>query len=197
MPIGAEVQSAGGVHFRVWAPRRKTLAVVLSEKSHTLSIARNASGTETTLEPQEGGYFSGLVAEAGAGSRYGFRMDEEDRLYPDPVSRLQPDGPHGLSQVVDPAAFEWHDAAWPGPDRLGQVTYEMHVGTFTREGTFQAAAHELAYLANLGITLIEVMPVAEFAGRFGWGYDGVCLFAPTRLYGRPMIFGGSSTRPIG
>jgi maltooligosyltrehalose trehalohydrolase len=108
--------------------------------------------------------------------------------FPDPASRFQPEGPHGPSQVVDASRFEWHDQGWGGVKKSGQVIYEMHIGTFTPAGSWVAAEQELAELAKLGITVIEVMPVAEFPGRFGWGYDGVDLFAPTRLYGEPEDF---------
>jgi maltooligosyltrehalose trehalohydrolase len=140
------------------------------------------------LEPEEEGYFSGHVAEAVAGSLYRYRLDGKPELYPDPASRFQPEGPHGPSQVIDPSRFHWSDQNWRGGPLPGQVIYEMHVGTFTREGSWQAAARELEELAGAGITMIEVMPVAEFPGRFGWGYDGVDLFAPTRLYGEPDDF---------
>src|SRR5207302_4442933 len=107
---------------------------------------------------------------------------------PDPVSRFQPHGPHGPSQVVDPARFLWTDQAWKGVGLAGQIIYELHVGTFTREGTFNAARRELAELAALGITAIELLPVADFPGRCGWGYDGVGLFAPVAIYGTPDEF---------
>jgi maltooligosyltrehalose trehalohydrolase len=115
-------------------------------------------------------------------------LDGESDLFPDPYSRFQPDGPHGPSRVIDPAKFPWTDSGWGGVSLRGQVLYEIHVGTFTREGTFAAAVRELPELAACGITCLEVMPVAEFPGRFGWGYDGVNLFAPTRLYGEPDDF---------
>jgi maltooligosyltrehalose trehalohydrolase len=140
------------------------------------------------LEPKPGGYFAGQVAEAGAGLRYRYRLDGDETLYPDPASRFQPDGPHGASEVIDPSTFHWTDDAWRGAQIKGQVLYELHVGTFTVEGTWAAAAHKLPELAQLGVTCLEVMPVADFPGRFGWGYDGVNLFAPTRLYGRPDDF---------
>ncbi|HSG39093.1 MAG TPA: malto-oligosyltrehalose trehalohydrolase, partial [Thermoanaerobaculia bacterium] len=108
--------------------------------------------------------------------------------FPDPASRFQPEGPHGPSQVVDPSTFQWTDRDWRGVTREGQVIYEMHVGTFTPEGTWAAAARELPELADLGITVLELMPVAEFPGRFGWGYDGVDLFAPYHHYGEPDDF---------
>src|SRR5690606_28378837 len=105
--------------------------------------------------------------------------------YPDPASRFQPFGPRGPSEVVDPDAFGWSDAGWRGIDVEGLVLYVLLIGSFTEPGTWQAAAEELPGLAELGVTTIELMPVADFPGRFGWGYDGVDFFAPTRLYGRP------------
>jgi maltooligosyltrehalose trehalohydrolase len=136
------------------------------------------------LTRSDDGHFSGELDGLKAGDRYWLRLDG-DRLRPDPASRFQPDGPHGPSQVVDPSGFAWTDGEWPGVAADGHIVYEMHVGTFTREGTWRAAAAELDELASLGITIVEMMPVSEFAGRFGWGYDGVDLYAPTRLYGTP------------
>jgi maltooligosyltrehalose trehalohydrolase len=169
--IGAEVHP-DGVHFRVWAPRRQSVEVVFDDGELRLP-----------LRPEPGGYFSAFVEGVRAGKRYRFRLDGGES-FPDPASRFQPEGPHGPSEVVDPA-FEWTDQGWPGLTPEGQVFYEMHVGTFTREGTFAAATGELGRLRDLGITAVELMPLAEFPGRFGWGYDGVDLYAPTRLYGRP------------
>ncbi len=182
LPVGAEIQP-GGVHFRVWAPRRKTVEVIF-ETSPSVS----SSLPPLKLESESGGYFTGFSSQAKSGTLYRYRLDGEPTCYPDPASRRQPDGPHGPSEVVDPAAFVWHDAAWKGVTLPGQVLYELHIGTFTREGTWSAAIAQLPRLAELGLTLVEVMPVAEFAGRFGWGYDGVNLFAPTRLYGEPDDF---------
>lgn len=175
LPIGAECVP-GGVHFRVWAPNCRRVEVVLEDdSSHALAV-----------EP--GGYFAALVAEAEAGTRYRFRLDGAADLCADPASRFQPEGPLGPSEVIDPARFAWSDDAWPGVSHDGQVLYEMHIGTFTAEGTWAAAQRQLKALAELGITVIELMPVADFVGRFNWGYDGVDLFAPTRLYGRPDDF---------
>jgi maltooligosyltrehalose trehalohydrolase len=140
------------------------------------------------LAAEKEGYFAGHVLQAKAGTRYRYRLDGGPDLYPDPASRFQPEGPHGPSQVIAPGRFPWTDSGWRGVPLEGQVLYEMHVGTFTREGTWEAAAQELPELAALGVTVVEVMPVAEFPGRFGWGYDGVGLFAPTRLYGDPDDF---------
>jgi maltooligosyltrehalose trehalohydrolase len=169
--LGAEVVS-NGVSFRVWAPKRKRVDVVLE----------NEGGTIIPLDPEENGYFSGIALDVGAGTLYKYRLDE-DKKYPDPSSRFQPEGPHGPSMVIDPWAHRWNDEGWSGVDIRGQVIYELHIGTFTREGTFDAAARELGELKGLGITLIEVMPVHEFPGRWNWGYDGVGLYAPAHVYG--------------
>src|SRR5262249_53391503 len=139
------------------------------------------------LAPEGGGYFSGAVPAA-PGTRYRFRLDDDETLYPDPASRFQPQGPHGPSEVIDPTAFPWTDQGWKAPRADATILYEVHVGTFTPEGTWRAAMAQLPRLAELGITTLEVMPVADFPGQFGWGYDGVNLFAPARLYGRPDDF---------
>jgi maltooligosyltrehalose trehalohydrolase len=178
-PIGAEVQPNGGTHFRVWAPRPKKVEVLLE--------AGPGAPATVQLKKQADGYFAGLVPQAAEGTRYRFRLDDAG-CFPDPVSRYQPDGPYGVSQVVDPSGFGWNDSEWQGVGLAGQVIYEMHIGTFTQEGTWQAAQRELAELADCGITVIEVMPVADFPGRFGWGYDGVGQFAPVWLYGEPDDF---------
>ncbi|MFA7557273.1 MAG: malto-oligosyltrehalose trehalohydrolase [Hydrogenophaga sp.] len=172
LPVGAEVQTRG-VHFRVWAPRARQVEAVIEE-----------SGQRAVLAPEDGGYHSGLVAEAAAGHRYRYLLDGT-RALPDPASRFQPEGPNGPSEIVDPSVFTWRDEAWRGLDWRRQIIYELHVGTFTEEGTWAAARQQLQALTDLGITCIELLPVADFVGRFGWGYDGVDLFAPTRLYGTP------------
>lgn len=175
LPIGAELVDELTVHVRVWAPRASRVQVVTD------------TSDPTPLAPEDSGYFSGTVA-ASAGDRYRLRLDDDERLYPDPASRFQPDGPHGASQIVDPSVFPWTDHRWKGAARDGHVMYELHVGTFTQAGTWAAAMDEIAELARLGVTMIEVMPVAEFDGRFGWGYDGVDLYAPSPLYGVPDDF---------
>jgi maltooligosyltrehalose trehalohydrolase len=136
------------------------------------------------LERQADGYFSG-AAPLTAGADYQFCLDRHDQPWPDPASRFQPQGPLGPSRLVDGSRFVWHDEQWLGLGPHDQVLYELHVGTFTREGTWAAAAKQLVALAELGITALEIMPIAEFHGRFGWSYDGVNLFAPSRLYGTP------------
>ena len=170
----------GGVEYldqranaRVWAPACRSVDFVLDanpQQSH--AMARDGDG------------FYAADVPVRPGDRYWFRLNGSD-LRPDPCSRFQPDGPHGPSQVVDPSAYAWADGSWKGPASAGHVIYELHVGTFTPEGTWAAAARELPELARLGVTVIEMMPVADFPGRFGWGYDGVNLYAPTRLYGTP------------
>ena len=173
LSAGVELQDDRTAHVRVWAPACRRVEFV-----------RDDSRASTALERDDEGCFSGFVEEARPGDRYWFRLDG-DRLRPDPVSRHQPDGPHGPSAIVDPGTFRWTDDGWTGVGPKGQGIYEMHVGTFTPQGTWAAAAQELEWLAGLGVTVVEMMPVAEFAGRFGWGYDGVNLYAPTRLYGHP------------
>ncbi|MBV9152759.1 MAG: malto-oligosyltrehalose trehalohydrolase, partial [Alphaproteobacteria bacterium] len=175
LPIGAEPLTDGAVHFRVWAPRCRAIAVEIDGLP------------PASLSSEPGGYFSGQVRGARAGMRYRLRADGSD-AWPDPASRFQPEGPHGSSEIIDPRTFRWSDTGWQGRTREELVIYEMHVGTFTPEGSWQAAQRELPALAELGITCLEVMPVADFPGKFGWGYDGVDLFAPTRLYGRPDDF---------
>jgi maltooligosyltrehalose trehalohydrolase len=175
VPIGAEVQPGGSTHFRVWAPRPHEIALILLHDS--------AEETRVPLEPEAGGYHSVLVPGVGAGARYQFDLDGE-RLA-DPASRFQPDGPFGPSAVVNPEGFAWRDQGWHGLRLENQVIAEIHVGTFTPDGTWRAAGEHLPDLARTGITVVEIMPVAEFPGRFGWGYDGVFPYAPTQLYGTP------------
>jgi maltooligosyltrehalose trehalohydrolase len=180
LPVGADIMPSGGVHFRVWAPDVRNVDVIASP-------ARDLStpAATTRLEREDSGYHSGLVEIAGPGWCYKYRLDDAPSAYPDPATRFQPEGPHGPSMVIDPTAYVWRDAGWTGPDRDGQVVYELHLGTFTPQGTWRAAQAELPWLAEMGITTLEVMPIADFSGEFGWGYDGVCLFAPSRLYGLP------------
>jgi maltooligosyltrehalose trehalohydrolase len=172
-PIGAEIVKNQGVHFRVWAPAAHSVEVVLEGK------------TAYFLEKEEEGYFSGLIAEAAAFTLYQLRLNQNPTLYPDPASRFQPQGPHGPSQVIDPTTYSWKDQHWLGVPSERRVIYEMHIGTFTPQGTFASAERELLELVDLGITILEIMPINEFPGKFGWGYDGVNLFAPTHLYGSP------------
>jgi len=172
LPCGAEVQTDGGVHVRVWAPVCARVTVAAAEGSRRWA-----------LESEDGGYHAGFVPLS-PGDRYWFDLGG-GRLRPDPCSRWQPQGPHGPSAVVDPSLFRWTDQAWRGVDPERQVIYELHVGTFTADGTWRAAMEHLPALARLGITVIEMMPVNDFPGEFGWGYDGVNLYAPAHQYGTP------------
>lgn len=176
-PVGAEIAADGTVHVRVWAPRRSTVSFV--------ELADDSSQLATTeLDAEGNGYFSGVIPTAKVGTLYKLRLDDSGE-FPDPMSRFQPDGPHGPSQIIDARGYTWHDGGWRGPSLDDAVIYELHIGTFTPEGTYAAGSERLAALADVGITVIEVMPVAEFPGRFGWGYDGVGLFAPYHRYGTP------------
>lgn len=171
-PIGAE-PGASGVSFRVWAPARDRVSVVIE------------GGGEYEMLREERGYFSAHITELGTGVRYRLRLDGGDELLADPVSRYQPEGPSGPCVVVDPDRYSWSDLDWQGVRPAGIVLYEMHVGTFTKEGTWAAATGKLPKLKEIGITCLEVMPINEFEGNFGWGYDGTLLYAPTHLYGTP------------
>lgn len=171
-PVGAEVLRSG-VSFRVWAPACQQIDVVLNEKQII------------PLEHEQEGYFSICTQEASLGTFYQFRLNGTI-LTSDPASKWQPKGIFGPSCVTDASHFAWKDQAWKGLSSLkGQIIYELHVGTFTPEGTWYAALQKLPYLVELGITIIEVMPIAEFAGEFGWGYDGIHWFAPYHIYGKP------------
>jgi len=173
MPVGAEFSvNAGGTDFRVWAPKGRTAAVVFEGSPDSLPMSCEDS------------YFAAFGKGVLAGERYKYQLDGGE-AFPDPASRWQPSGPHGFSAVVDPSAFRWSDADWPGILLAGQVIYELHLGTFTAGGIWKSAATQLRFLKETGITLIEVMPVAEFPGKFGWGYDGVQPYAPASIYGTP------------
>lgn len=156
--------------FRVWAPQASVVEVVFDD----------APERPLALKREPDGYFSGTTSAQV--SLYKYRVDGTGP-WPDPCSRFQPQGVHGPSLIVDPTAFKWSDAKWRGARLAGQVLYEMHIGTFTPAGTFDAAIAKLPYLRELGITMLEVMPVAECPGRWNWGYDGVQLFAPYHVYG--------------
>jgi len=159
--------------FELWAPRPKRVRIQVGDAIHEMQ------------GPDDRGWWTAAVEDAEPGVDYGFLLDEDPHPYPDPRSNWQPHGVHGLSRLYDQDAFAWSDQRWQGPPLTGAVIYEMHVGTFTEEGTFDSAIARLDYLADLGVTHLEVMPVAEFAGDRGWGYDGVDLFAVTQHYGGP------------
>jgi maltooligosyltrehalose trehalohydrolase len=149
-----------------------------------VDVVLEESGRSFPLMKDEAGYFSGLVPIATAGMLYRYRLDNGD-AYPDPCSRYQPRGPHGPSLIVDPSTYAWRYPDWQGVRMQGQVIYELHVGTFTPEGTLDATIGQLDELKDCGVTVIELMPLAEFPGRWNWGYDGVDLFAPAHVYGDP------------
>ncbi|HJL14297.1 MAG TPA: malto-oligosyltrehalose trehalohydrolase, partial [Sandaracinaceae bacterium LLY-WYZ-13_1] len=169
--LGATVAD-GGVDFAVWAP------------THDRVTVRVQGGEALALEKGDDGIHRGRAGGVGAGARYRVSLDDGPP-FPDPASRFQPDGVHGPSEVVDPGTYRWAAEGWGGLDPRRMVLYELHVGTFTEEGTFDALRAYLPYLAELGVTAVELMPVHDFPGERGWGYDPAALFAPCRAYGRP------------
>jgi maltooligosyltrehalose trehalohydrolase len=174
MELGARPLADGSTRFRVWAPLASSLAVkIMSEPPRTIRMERGA-----------GEIYEVIVQEVGAGADYLYVIDDE-RERPDPLSRWQPQGVHGPSRVVDPAEFAWTDDEWRGLPLKDFLIYELHTGTFTPEGTFEAAIERLPHLKRLGVTAIELMPVAQFPGGRNWGYDGAYLFAPQSTYGGP------------
>jgi maltooligosyltrehalose trehalohydrolase len=164
-----------GTEFTLWAPGATAVDLAIERDGHPPSV--------TPLAQAADGLWQTCVGSATAGARYRLRRDDHP-FWPDPASRSQPAGVHGASEVVDAAAFTWTDARWRGPQGP-LVIYELHVGTFTPEGTYEGVAARLPYLSDLGVTAIELMPLAEFPGRWNWGYDGAALFAPCHQYGRP------------
>ncbi|TVR83072.1 MAG: malto-oligosyltrehalose trehalohydrolase [Rhodospirillales bacterium] len=173
MPFGAQL-GPDGVRFRLWAPDARTVA-----------LHRPDAGGDLPMTAASDGWFHATVPGAKAGSRYGFRIDGGDLVVPDPASRFQPDDCHGLSEVVDPGAYAWRTSDWRGRPWEQTVLYELHVGSFTPHGTYDGVMDRLAHLTDLGVTAIELMPLADFPGARNWGYDGVDLFAPDARYGRP------------
>jgi len=178
LPIGA-TYTGRGTHFRVWAANARQMAVQLYMGEQAEQVVATHA-----LQPEGEGYFAGEIPGVAPGTRYMYRIDGGDAR-PDPASRFQPLGVHRPSEVVDPTAFHWNDAGWQGRPLEELVIYELHVGTFTPEGTFDSAINRLDELCDLGVTAIELMPVAAFPGMRNWGYDGVDLFAPARAYGGP------------
>ncbi|MBF0332638.1 MAG: malto-oligosyltrehalose trehalohydrolase [Alphaproteobacteria bacterium] len=171
MPFGAEI-GPNGVRFALWAPDAGAVELLIEGEA------------PQPMNPAEGGWFRFEAPEVAAGAAYRFRVDG-GLAVPDPASRGQLDDVHGPSVVVDAGAFEWEDQAWGGRPWEEAVFYELHVGAFTRGGTFEAAIARLDELVDLGVTAVELMPVADFPGRRGWGYDGVLPFAPDLAYGAP------------
>lgn len=174
MPFGVECRGDGSVRFRFWAPKLQRVEVALEgQNSRTLSLVRHDEG-----------WFELVTREACAGMRYSFQIDGRLKV-PDPASRFQPSDVNGPSEVVNPSEFDWQDEEWRGLPWEEAIIYELHVGTFTREGSFAALQQKLDYLSKLGVTALELMPVSDFSGKRNWGYDGVLPYAPDSSYGTP------------
>jgi maltooligosyltrehalose trehalohydrolase len=174
MPFGAEVQPDGSVRFRLWAPAAKNVSLRLE----------NVKTDPLPLPSSSQGWFELTTKQAGSGSLYRFQIDGKTEV-PDPASRFQPHDVHGPSEVIDTSTFDWTDTHWRGRPWEQAVIYELHVGTFTPDGTFRGVEQKLDYLRDLGITAIELMPLSDFPGSRNWGYDGVLPYAPDSSYGRP------------
>src|SRR5271166_1605232 len=175
MPFGAECRPDGSVRFRLWAPAAHQVEVHLDE---------GGKNKRLLLQRCDHGWFEVVTDAAKPGTLYRFQIDDGQEV-PDPASRFQPRDVHGPSEVVDPHAFEWQDDSWVGLRWEEAVIYELHVGAFMPAGTFSSACQHLDYLSDIGVTAVELMPVADFPGRRNWGYDGVYSFAPDSCYGRP------------
>ena len=171
MPFGAEVLAGGGVRYRLWAPAARKVEVKIKS-------------TFVDMQPRAGGWFEIVDAGSGPGTTYRYRIDGK-LLVPDPASRFQPRDVDGPSEVIDPAAFAWDDGGWQGRPWEEAVIYELHVGAFSSQGRYKGVEAKLHHLHDLGVTAIELMPLADFAGKRNWGYDGVLPFAPDSRYGRP------------
>jgi 1,4-alpha-glucan branching enzyme len=172
MPLGAQI-SDEDVHFRLWAPKHD-------------SIGLQIDGDLRAMTANADGWHESTVSGIGPGIRYAFVLPDGTTV-PDPASRFQPDDVHGPSELIDPSEYRWADTNWRGRRWEEFVVYELHVGAFTLEGTFKAAKECLSAWRDLGITAIELMPVAEFPGERSWGYDGVLPYAPDATYGRRRI----------
>ncbi len=173
---GAEI-TPDGVSFRIYAPEHSRVDLMLVSRNQILP-----------MQPEGDGFWSLLAPDVRDRERYFYRLDGEPTNYPDPCARYLPEGPHGPAEVVDPSTFVWSDNDWRGVHAVDQVIYELHVGTFSPEGNWAGLEAKLPWFAELGVTTLEIMPVAEFDGTFGWGYDGVAWFAPSHLYGTPDGF---------
>ncbi len=176
LPFGAETERDGRTRFRLWAPSAKSVSLKLQ--------ALDRSEAQAVLKSIGDGWYETILANAPAGTRYAYRIDDEIDV-PDPASRFNPTGVHDASVVIDPTSFDWGDEDWKGHAWHELVIYELHVGTFSREGTYAALAERLGDLAELGVTTIELLPLASFPGVRGWGYDGVLPYAPHPAYGTP------------
>lgn len=159
--------------FAVWAPDAARVRLRLT------------GGADRAMRAAPGGWWRVEVPGAGPGPDYAFLLDDDDQPLPDPRSAWQPHGVHGPSRLYDHAAFDWTDTSWTGRQLPGSILYELHVGTFTPEGTFDAAIGRLDHLVELGVDMVELLPVNAFNGEHNWGYDGVCWYAPHQPYGGP------------
>jgi len=178
--------SSEGVLFSVWAPQSSTVDVVLFEEYNCDSPEKSITRVFPLEKKDCLGTFQALIKNVHSETLYKYLLDGNKGPFPDPVSRFQPFGVHGPSQIVDSNEFTWSDASWKGFRSMEElIIYELHVGTFTEEGTFLGLIDRLSYLKELGITAIELMPLGDFPGSRNWGYDGVCLYAPARCYGKP------------
>jgi maltooligosyltrehalose trehalohydrolase len=183
MEYGAEVGSHGEVRLRIWAPSARSIFLRIERLSESIP-----------LNSLPGGWHEVITNKARSGTTYRFVL-ADGSLVPDPAARFQPTDVHGPSEVIDPTELKWSDSAWHNRPWSEAVVYELHVGTFTDEGTFVAAIAKLDHLVSLGVTAIEIMPVGDFPGNCNWGY-GVFLYAPASSYGRPEDLNGSSNRLI-
>src|ERR1700676_993568 len=174
VPLGANQRADGAWEFLVWAPGRQNVALHLfGSRDRLIAMTKDRCG-----------YHHVLVSDIEPCSRYLYRLDDLEE-YPDPASRLQPAGVHGLSEIIDLASFEWTDASWRAPSLEESIFYELHVGTYSETGSLDGVVPRLAEVADLGVTTIELMPVAQFPGSRNWGYDGVYPFAVQSSYGGP------------
>jgi len=176
MPFGTRLLDDGGTRFRLWAPSAERVDLVL---------AMDSGRAELPMRAVEDGWYEKVVPGTGPGARYAYRINGGISV-PDPASRFNPEDVHAASEVIDPHAYTWGDADWRGRPWEEAVLYELHVGTFTPAGTYAGAIEKLDHLADLGVTAIQLMPLAEFPGKRNWGYDGVLLYAPNANYGRPQ-----------
>ena len=174
MPFGAECREDDTVRFRLWAPKASSVGLLLA----------GSSAQMFPMTQLDDGWFETITGEVRCGTQYQFTIDGQQAV-PDPTSRWQPFGVHRVSEVIDPGAFEWRDKNWHGRPWDEAVIYELHVGTFSPQGTYAGAEAKLDYLAELGVTALELMPVSSFPGERNWGYDGVLPYAPAHSYGRP------------
>lgn len=172
MPFGAEVLPDGGVRFRLFAPAAETVQIAFGGSDRRMPMIAN------------GGWHECITDQAGPGTLYRFVLPDGTEV-PDPVSRFQPEDVSGPSEVIAPGSYTWKDGTWMGRTWNEAVIYELHIGAFTPEGTFRAAIGKLDHLKDLGVTVIEIMPIGDFSGLRGWGYDGVLWYAPDSAYGRP------------